>query len=430
MRERFFDIAIVGTGPAGLAAASEAVRAGRSVAVIDESPGVGGQVWRGSGGGEAARWRTKAEDATFLLGAAVYDAAPGRLLVNTPDGAVCVRAGAIVLATGARELLLPFPGWTLPGVMGAGGVQSMVKSGMRVEGKRVVIAGSGPLLWAVAATLRSRGADVLGIAEQAPGKAVRALAASLWRSPAKAVQAATLAWQTRGVPKWTGSWPVRAEGLGRLERVTLSDGERTMTLECDLLGVGFGLVPNTTLASLLGCRVQPAVVGGAVAVDAAMGTTVAGVYAAGEAVGIGGVDCAILEGRIAGLAAAGSGERAMALSPARVRARAFAARLESAFTLRPEVLALADERTILCRCEDVPFGEVVGLGSWREAKVHTRCGMGPCQGRVCGSALAAIKGWTPNDARPPIVPVPVSVLMDQPAATAADHPPKPDGAAV
>ena len=169
------DVLIVGAGPAGLAAAYRAAENGLRVVVVDDNPAAGGQIWRGEqtkpASREAQAWfeRIRSVDIQLINGARVFQQPQaGVLLAETPSGVCELRYEKLILATGARERFLPFPGWTLPNVMGAGGLQALVKTGLKIEGKKVVVAGSGPLLLAVAAYLRSRGADVLLIAEQAP----------------------------------------------------------------------------------------------------------------------------------------------------------------------------------------------------------------------------------------------------------------------
>ncbi|MCS6817177.1 MAG: FAD/NAD(P)-binding oxidoreductase, partial [Blastocatellia bacterium] len=143
-------------------------------------------------------------------------------------------------------------------------------------------------------------------------------------------------------------------------------------------------------------------------------TSRVGVFCAGEPTGIGGVDLALIEGQIAGYAAAGRPELARALFGLRARWRCFASRLNRAFALRPELKSLPDARTIICRCEDVPLERLRRYGSWREAKLQTRCGMGPCQGRICGPAVEFLFGWTVESHRPPIFPTRVESLMQAP----------------
>jgi len=307
------------------------------------------------------------------------------------DSQGTIEAGKIILATGARELFLPFPGWTSQGVFGAGGLQSLVKSGFSVKGKRVMVAGSGPLLLAVAATLRKQGARVVGIAEQAP---LGRILPFLWRYPAKLPQAAGLKARLLGVRHWTGTWPVRFdEGV-----VTLSSGKK---LRVDYLACGFGLVPNTEVAQLLGCRLDD----GFVAVDSRQETTVPGVYCAGEPTGIGGLDKALEEGERAGAAATGQ-----ALARRRTHSGAFVRDLAAAFHLDPRLFDLAEPGTIVCRCEDVTQDSLRSYREWREAKLLTRCGMGACQGRICGPITNCLFGWTAGSVRPPLVPVAAELL--------------------
>lgn len=421
MRELAADVLIVGAGPAGLAAAAAAAAGGARVLVIDENPAAGGQIWREArGAGPKRRTRELAElaqgrGARFLAGVAVFDApVPTRLLALDAGGEVLeLSAGRVVLATGASERFLPFPGWTLPGVCGAGGLQALVKGGMEIAGRRVAVAGSGPLLLAVADFLQAHGARLLGVFEQAPRSAVLRFGAGLWRHPGKLAQGVALLARLRGVERQHDAWPVRAEGEGRLERLTLSVGGRFRSLECDLLACGFGLVPATQLAELCGCALRE----GAVVVDELQRTSVADVLCAGESAGIGGVEVALVEGEIAGHAAAGREELARALLARRARERGFAAALARAYALREELRSLADDATIVCRCEDVPFGLVRTRADARQAKLETRAGMGPCQGRVCGAALEFTCGWARDRVRPPLVPVPMRALVEAGART-------------
>jgi NADPH-dependent 2,4-dienoyl-CoA reductase/sulfur reductase-like enzyme len=167
-------------------------------------------------------------------------------------------------------------------------------------------------------------------------------------------------------------------------------------------------VPNLELPRLLGCETTAE----GVVVDASQRTSRDGVLATGELCGIAGVGHALATGAIAGLAAAGRGTPP-ALAAQRVREAGFARRLTRAFALRDELLSLARPDTIVCRCEDVPLGRLAAAGSAREAKLHTRAGMGACQGRVCGAALGFLRGFTPDSVRPPLVPVPLAVLAEE-----------------
>jgi NADPH-dependent 2,4-dienoyl-CoA reductase/sulfur reductase-like enzyme len=213
----------------------------------------------------------------------------------------------------------------------------------------------------------------------------------------------------------TGCWPVAAHGDDRLRRVTLRQGRKERDLDCDYLACGFHLVPNTELAMLLGCQIA----GGFVATDETMSTSVADVYCAGEPTGIGGVELALLEGQIAALAAAGCEARAEQLARRRRAHLRFVRALAEVCRLDPELRRLADDATIVCRCEDVRFAALKNHTSWREAKLHTRCGMGPCQGRICGGATEFLFGWGADSVRPPMYPALVSSL--EPAETSSTN---------
>jgi D-hydroxyproline dehydrogenase subunit alpha len=389
------DILVVGAGPAGLSAAQRASESGASVTLLDDNPATGGQIWRK----ERHSLRLPAA-VKVLCGARVVAAPEPRVLtVERHRDSFDLEYDRLILATGARELFLPFPGWTLPHVMGAGGLQALAKSGMPVAGKSVVVAGSGPLLLAVAKYLRDHGAIVRLVAEQTGESRLLPFALNLFRHPAKLWQAAGLRF---GVRYRSATWPVSAQPGS----VTLRHGQNTWTLACDYLACGFGLVPNVELAALLGCRLSPS----GVEVDAYQQSSVEGIYCAGEVTGIGGLDLSLVEGEIAGYAAAGRLDAAKALRGVRDQHRRFAAALARAFDLRRELRDLPHDDTFVCRCEDVTFGRVRRCAGWREAKLHTRCGMGPCQGRVCGAALEFLLGWKAESVRPPVFPARIETL--------------------
>jgi NADPH-dependent 2,4-dienoyl-CoA reductase/sulfur reductase-like enzyme len=402
------DNLIVGGGAAGLSAALSASENGADVTLVDDNPHLGGQIWRAELG------KTKSRDAIKLI----TDVESGRIkIVNnaqvfavenlnclaaeTPEGRVEFAYKKLILATGARELFLPFPGWTLSNVFGAGGLQALAKGGLDIRSKRIVIAGTGPLLLAVAEYLRSKGAYVVAIAEQTSAAKLRRFAVTLFRTPQKLIQGVHLRKKLLGIPYLTDCWVARADGHERLESVTLTRRDRTWSVECDILACGFHLVPNLELASLLGCRIET----GFVAVDAFQKTSCENTFCAGEPTGIGGVEKSLIEGRIAGHAASGNEERARELFAKRNKAREFGDALNEAFALRSELRSLADDETMICRCEDVKMARLRGFDAWREAKLQTRCGMGACQGRICGGATEFLFGWQRDAVRPPIFPV-------------------------
>jgi NADPH-dependent 2,4-dienoyl-CoA reductase/sulfur reductase-like enzyme len=326
---------------------------------------------------------------------------PRTLLAESADELYELVYGKLILATGARERFLPFPGWTLPNVMGAGGLQAMVKSGLPIKGKRVLIAGTGPLLLAVTAYLRKHGAEIPFICEQASLSSLVRFGTWLLRQPNKLGQAISLRKDISGVPLVCNSWPVAALGKKVLEAVVISRDHKTQTVPCDYLAYSFHLVPNAELASLLGSRTRD----GYVQVDEFQQTTIPDIFCAGEPTGIGGVETSLLEGKIAGYAASGQQEKAKVFLPARDKQRQFASALDRTYQLRPELKNLAKSDTIVCRCEDVTYGRLKEETSWRAAKLHARCGMGPCQGRICGPATEFLFNWRPESVRPPVFPV-------------------------
>lgn len=411
---------ILGAGPAGLAAAVAASEHGEAVTLVDENPLPGGQIWRGG----PALWRDaraidllrtlkSRQQVRVLHETRVVDVeGTSKLLLDAPTGPQTWSCERLLLCTGARELLLPFPGWTLPGVTGAGGLQALIKGGMPVAGKRVAIAGSGPLLLAVAKTVRDYGGEVVVIAER---RSTRELAGFLARLAishrGKLREAAALLASLTQVHYAHGSTVVEARGVVgedgdmRLRSVILSNGGRTREISCDFLACGYGLLPNLELARLLGAKVAD----GRLAVDASQRTSVAGVWAAGEATGIGGVDKALAEGRIAGLYATDRAPTRRDLG-ARERAYEFASLLNEIFAPDPGLRDLCRPDTIVCRCEDVTAAALAEHSDWRAAKLQTRCGMGPCQGRICGAACEFLYGWQAPGVRQPIYPVSASTL--------------------
>jgi NADPH-dependent 2,4-dienoyl-CoA reductase/sulfur reductase-like enzyme len=395
-----------GAGPAWLASAAAAAGQGVVVLVVD-NPAVGGQIWRAELNQHkhpAPKSFLAAIDSgrvNVINGASINGAVGRSAFAESPGGQLEIEFDKLIVATGARERFLPFPGWTLPGVMGAGGLQAMVKGGLNVAGKRVVIAGTGPLLIAVAEYLKRKGANVLAMVEQVPAAEVNRFAFRLMTSPGKFAQAIKLRAALIGIPYLTNSWITSTSGDGRLHRVDMNANGMHRSFECDYLACGFHLVPNSEVARLVGCELDS----GFVRVDDHQQTSVEHVFCAGEPTGIAGIESALVEGKIAGLAAAGHRDAARKLFSKRDSARAFGVAMDNAFALRDELRHLADDETFVCRCEDVTFGRLKQFANFREAKLQTRCGMGPCQGRVCGAATQFLFGWEPSSVRPPIFPV-------------------------
>ena len=410
---QLFDVLVIGGGPAGIAAAVRAAERPLHVGLVDDNPSLGGQIWRSefeTAAGEVSKWSNllRAAKVEKLCGKRVFDQPEkGILLAEDTAGDLCeLRYDRLILATGARERFLPFPGWALPNVMGAGGLQAMVKSGLPIQGKRVVVAGTGPLLLAVAAYLREHGAEIPVICEQASWSRLARFGAALARFPGKIAQGLQLKRALAGIAFAANSWPIAAHGEEVLESVTVSQAGKLKLIRCDFLACGFHLVPNVELEALLGCEISA----GYVRVNEFQETTMPGIFCAGEPTGIGGVELALVEGQIAGLAAAGAETAARTLFGEREKARRFAAILDRTFRLRAELKRLPSGETLVCRCEDVEYARVRQHSSWRAAKLHTRCGMGACQGRVCGPATEFLFNWNPESVRPPIFPARVGSL--------------------
>jgi NADPH-dependent 2,4-dienoyl-CoA reductase/sulfur reductase-like enzyme len=417
--QKRFDVVVVGGGPAGIAAATEAARSGASVALLDDNPGLGGQIWRGesrtSTSITATSWFEKVNrsNVNWIFPTRVFHVETGRLLAESPEDTHEISFEKLILATGARERFLPFPGWTLPNVLGAGGLQVLIKSGLPVDRKRIAIAGTGPLLLAVASCVLDHGGEVVCIAEQTTNTKFTKFGMRMLFASGKFGETLRLGWKLKGIPHWRNCWPVAALGRERVEGVRLSHRGRIKEIACDYLACGFHLIPNTELAEYLGCKMQD----GFVVVDGEQQTSVPGVYAAGEPTGIGGLELALIEGQIAGQAAAGKTVDQRKLFAARAASQIAVRAMKEAFALRAELRTLAEADTLVCRCEDVSFGRLCQHKSWREAKLQTRCGMGPCQSKVCGPATEFLFGWKADSLRPPLSPVRCSSLAAMSAST-------------
>lgn len=444
-----FDVAVVGAGPAGLSAAVVAAESGLRVALVDAGEQTGGQYWRHpderhlaafpepeSTGhhhwehyqGLRERFRSAVADGSIShrAGRQVWridagaDGAGHLLRTTAVSGADSRAAGdrdveahRVILATGAYDRQLPLPGWTLPGVMAAGGVQALLKANQVAAGSRAVVAGTGPFLLSVAAGLARAGVEVVAVCD--------ANALTRWAAtPLRAVQepgkllegvgyAATFV--RHGIPLHTRTIVSAVRGEGRVAEVELSrvDAAGTIrpgtarTVPADLVALGWGFTPQLELVVGLGAQTRVDEDGSLVAaVDTDQRTSVSGVYAAGETAGIGGAVQSCAEGELAALtvvADAGldvSASRAAQLRRRIARGRRFAVGMHRASPVPAQWHTWLHDDTLVCRCEEVSAAAVrdtvtdLGADDARDVRVTARPGMGMCQGRVCGFALSCL----------------------------------------
>lgn len=453
------DVLVVGAGPAGLAAAVAAAERGRSVRVLDAGRQPGGQFWRHpdeqahphySGDGQHA-WRTyldlrtrfddavragrvryhpdtqvwslarsrggrPAADEATAEGAAedgATDAGDARFEVRTTPTTAAVGAGTelhlarrVVVCTGAYDRQLPVPGWDLPGVMSAGGVQAFVKANGVAPGQRVVVAGTGPFLLPVAASVARAGARVVAVCEAASMTGwVRHVRPALGL-PAKLGEAAEYAAllarhripvRTRTVvSEVLGEDRVTGVRLSRVDREGRTRGGRVLS-GVDVVGLGWGFTPQLELVAALCGRTRVDIDGSPVGVvDRRQESDVPGLFLAGEVTGVGGAALAVAEGALAGAAAGGADVVDPAVERTIRRHRAFAAAMHTVHAVPPRWASWLTDDTLVCRCEEVPYAQVrearsdLGAGDGRDLKSFARVGMGWCQGRMCGFAAGCL----------------------------------------
>jgi NADPH-dependent 2,4-dienoyl-CoA reductase/sulfur reductase-like enzyme len=451
------DLLVVGAGPAGMAAAVAARQAGLSVTVVDDQPAPGGQIWRAvemvaaspraavlgdafkAGAASAAAFR--ASGAHYEAGTQLWQIEPGfRAFVTREGQASVIEARAIVLATGAQERPVPFPGWTLPGVLTVGAAQILLKTSGQVPARPVWIAGSGPLVLLYMKQLLDAGGQIAGFLDTTPPGRLMTALPHLPRALGKAGDLIKgLGWSL--ALRWSGVKVVRhvadlaAEGNERIEAIrycTASGVEARVPAE--LLLIHEGVIPSIHPALALGCAVEWSTAQACYVptLDGWGESSVPGVFIAGDGAGIAGAKAAELRGALAGIKVAISAGR---LAPAAADERAGPLRRKLASELalrpfldalcapRPQVFAPADE-TLVCRCEEVTAGEIralaqVGRPGPNQVKAFTRAGMGPCQGRQCGYTvshiLAAVEKRPVDEVgfyrvRPPLKPVTLGEL--------------------
>jgi len=427
-----FDVVIVGGGPAGQAAAIALAGHSLSIAVIDEQMRPGGQILRQPPAGfTVANWLAdrsyaplkdqldrfgQLENVSWLGGHSAIGLQAGSIVASGPDGMRTIAADRILIAAGCQDLAVPLPGWTLPGVYAAGGIQAFTKSQQLLAGRRVLLAGTHPLQLIIAAQIVAAGGTVAAVLFAQPRAAmVRALA----RHPLTALGRLSDLFTARAAMATLArsGTPVRYDvslsaltGRDRVSGATTSAGD----LQCDAAGLCYGFVPQSALPRMAGARMVAAGPAGGWACvhDDWMRTSVPGLYAAGETVGVAGAAAAAAGGELAGLGIAldlglldtkAAHRSAQGARRQLARHRAFASLLDTAADPRA-FFPTPDSGTIVCRCEDIEHGilsERVSAGDSANAvKLATRCGMGVCQGRNCEPTLlrmiSAARG--PNDA--------------------------------
>lgn len=468
------EILVVGAGPAGLSAAVAALDAGARVTVLDASDETGGQYWRhlppsrsgrdegrlhhGWGAYLALHDRVGTDPAcALILGAQVWSVEPdpsarcGRAFqvsVGPVDrgGAEMRRFApdAVVLATGAHDRTLPFPGWDLPGVFTGGAAQALAKGERVAVGRRVLVGGAGPFLLPVAQSVAETGARVVEVVEASRARRLlRGWAPRPWqligaRSKAAELVSYARAFVRHRIPYRTGAAVIAAHGTERVEAVTLVRLDAQWAplpgterrVEVDAVCVTHDFTPRLEVALATGCALDDRRF---VVTDDRQQTTIPGIYAAGEVTGIGGVDLAMAEGEIAGASAAG-----VAPDPAAERRRSvftgFAARIVAAHGIRPGWRQWMSDDTVLCRCEEVTYAALCrsaeSAPGLRSLKLTTRASLGICQGRICGRTVEDVLGGPSApadgarvDRRPIVTPQRLGDLARLATETAPPSPP-------
>ncbi|WP_454854167.1 FAD-dependent oxidoreductase [Rhizobium binxianense] len=420
------EILIVGAGPGGLSAAISARRAGAAVVVLDERSQPGGQYFKqpdveGEGiappdaqhrEGASLIETARSLGVTIRNGVTVWGAfAPLEFATSSDAGTMRYRPKAAIVATGAYERSWPVPGWTLPGVMTTGAAQTLWRTARRAPGKRVLIAGNGPLNLQLAAELIEAGSEVVAVVEAGqragPGDLGTVLS-MLAASPA--LVRSGIGYHLRRMK--AGSGMIYGEVVRRVEKngsglkvtVGAADGsDSKRQFQVDALCLGYGFEPANELLRGLGCHhdFDPVRRQLVTRRDATGLTTLPGLYALGDCTGLGGARAALAEGTIVGAEAARSlGKVAPDVSAARAdlaRHRRFQAALWRLYAFDGYHASLADRETLICRCEEVSFAQIEdalaeGLMMIGAVKRHTRVGMGRCQGRYCGPVLDTLMG--------------------------------------
>ncbi len=459
------DLVIIGAGSAGMSAAIAARDCGLRVAVFDEQPRPGGQIYRNvtaapakvadllgadyRHGGDLAR-RFSESGAQVYHDTVVWDIARDLTVTAEHKGrSFQVRGAQLLAATGAMERPSPVPGWTLPGVLNAGAAQIALKTAAQIPDGRVVLVGGGPLLLLVACQLLQAGAQVAAVVETSPssnlGRAMAHVPGALL-SPSLLVKGLRMLWQLKraGVPMYRQVTHLKLEGGEMNERVravSFTAGGNSHRLQADVVLLHHGVVPGTQVSRLMGVdhAWSDAQLAWQPRIDSWGQTSLTGFRLAGDGAAIAGALAAEASGAIAAIGAAAAIGK-LDEARARQKARPWRAALSRQLRIRPfldalyrppEWLADCADDTVICRCEEVTAGKVremarLGCEGPNQTKFFSRCGMGPCQGRMCGitvtQVLAKALGRTPGQVgayriRAPLKLIPLASLaaLDNPS---------------
>jgi NADPH-dependent 2,4-dienoyl-CoA reductase/sulfur reductase-like enzyme len=407
-------IAIIGAGPAGLAAAKVASEMGAEVIVLDSAPRPGGQYWRHRDGVQGYKSHRasgyfdaviNSRNVTYIHGAQVWSATRNKssITLNYLQSGVekTITVEKLILTTGAYDRSIPFTGWELPGSMTPGAAQALLKGYGVVAGKKILVSGTGPFLLPVAVGLAEAGAEVLGIVEaHSPLRWLRSPLA-LILNPQKALELLYYLGKIRkySLKVYFGRAVIGFNGntatLSKLKSNLEAKG-KTSQIECDVVASGWGFNPDVTLGGILGCNQEVDLDGSVIfTVDSEQRSSVENIWIAGEATGIGGADLALAEGEIAALSAL-NGSIPFSLIFKRFRLQLFATALQRSYPVGNGWQSWIKPETKICRCEEVSHGEIcqsvteLSAQDSRTSKLFTRAGMGLCQGRVCSRNVSEI----------------------------------------
>ncbi|SOZ10645.1 NAD(P)/FAD-dependent oxidoreductase [Cupriavidus taiwanensis] len=458
MAEHDVDIAIIGAGPAGMAAAVAAAASGARVALLDEQEACGGQIYRGIlsapperlrilgpdyAAGRALADRFAASGAQHITGAAVWQVTREHAVHYLREGRVAsLQARQVILCTGAMERPFPIPGWTLPGVLTAGAAQILLKSADVVPAEPVVLAGCGPLLYLLGWQYVRAGVPIRAIVDTTDGadyqRALAHLGGALagWRYLKKGL-ALMRALKRGGVPFYKGATALSVEGDEAVRALRFTSRGQSHRIATQAVLLHQGVVPNTqfTWALRAAHRWDDRQLCWQPVVDDWGALDLPGTFVAGDGRGIGGAVAAALQGELAGLAAAhnvgrvDAAQRDRQAAPLRAALRAHLGIrpfLDALYRPKPANRVPADD-VVVCRCEEVTAGAIrgfvaLGCSGPNQAKSFGRCGMGPCQGRQCGLTVTEIiadaRGVPPHEVgyyriRPPIKPVTLGELANE-----------------